>query len=150
MTTIIACPKKQVMCCDSNVQDGDQKWTEEKVRRIDGTLYGTAGDSVDCEKFLQWISDGRPEPKPKLSKDEFNALGLNETGLYWFDAKLHPVQHHEPFAIGTGAKAARAAVLCGKNLEKAVEIACKVDHGSNLPVQVYHVNDQKRRTRRAK
>ncbi len=137
MTTIAADPVRGIMVTDSNVTDGVQKWSEPKVERIGETLYGTCGDAVDADKFYDWIRRGAKGRKPKLDADEFNALALNDKGLFWFDNKCHPIQHKEPFAIGSGATAARAALECGVSIERAVEVACIVDTNSALPVQVY-------------
>ena len=140
MTTIAADPKLGLMVTDSNVTDGAQKWSEHKVERIGDTLYGTCGDAVDGDKFYDWIRRGAKGRKPKLDENEFNALALNDKGLFWFDNKLHPIRHKEPFAIGSGATAARAALECGADIVRAVEVACKVDAGSAPPVQVYRLS----------
>jgi len=47
------------------------------------------------------------------------------------------------FAVGSGGKAARAAMLLGLSAEKAVEIACQVDPYSKLPLQVLRVKNGK-------
>lgn len=137
MTTIAADPVSGIMATDSNVTDGAQKWSEVKVERIGDTLYGTCGDAVDGDKFYAWIRNGAKGRKPKLDETEFNALALNDQGLFWFDNKLHPIRHHTAFAIGSGTLAVRAALLMGADLERAVAVACEVDHGSALPVQVH-------------
>lgn len=142
MTTIAADPTQGLMATDSQVADGDQKWTARKVERIDGTLYACAGDAIDAEKFYEWIRKGRRGRKPKLDEDEFNALALNASGLYWFDFKLHPMQMKHPFAIGSGGKAARAAMKAGADIVRAVEIVCEVDAGSSKPVQIYRLVEE--------
>lgn len=137
MTTIAACPALGLMVTDSQVSDGDQKWPEDKVQVIDGTLYGCAGDAIWAEKFYEWVRKGRKGRKPKLDEDDFNALALNANGLFWFDHKLHPMPMKTAFAIGSGGKAARALLIAGIDIERAVEITCQVDAGSSLPVQKY-------------
>lgn len=144
MTTIAACPILGLMVTDSGINDGDQKWTCGKVERINGTLYGSCGDAIDGEKFSAWLRTAKwGEPptarKPKLDVDSFNALALNESGLYWFDDKLYPMQVHEPFAIGSGGKAVKAALLAGAGIVRAVEIVCEIDAGSSGDVVVHTV-----------
>jgi hypothetical protein len=129
------------MVADSNITDTIQKWKCTKVELIDGTFYAAAGDAVDGEKFYEWIRKGRRGRKPKLDEQEFNALALNKTGLYWFDNKLHPLQMKEPFAIGSGAIGARCLMKAGIDIVRAVEIVCEVDAGSALPAQIYRVAD---------
>jgi hypothetical protein len=94
---------------------------------------------VDGEKFMEWIKRDRKGRKPRLNIKEFNALALNGQGLYWLDSKLYPVKVEAPFAIGSGATAALAAMLAGTPIEVAVELACAVDDGSALPVRVYRL-----------
>jgi hypothetical protein len=141
MTTIAGCPRRGLLCCDSNVADGSQKWSEPKIERIGDTLYGACGDAVDCDKFFSWIRAGAKGRKPKLDEIEFNALALNAKGLFWFDNKLHPIRHKTAFAIGSGALAVRAALLCDATLERAMEIACEIADGNALPVQIYSITE---------
>ena len=142
MTTIAADPALGLMVTDSNVTDSVQKWSEPKVERIGDTLYATCGDAVDGDKFYDWIRAGAKGRKPRLNADEFNALALNDKGLFWFDNKLHPVRHKTAFAIGSGAVAVRACLACGIDIERAVAAVCEVDAGSALPVQVYKLKPQ--------
>lgn len=144
MTTIAS--DGVILVTDSQVTDSIQKWSEPKVERIGDTLYATAGDSVDGDKFYDWIRRGAKGRRPKLNEQEFNALALNAKGLFWFDSKLHPIRHKTAFAIGSGAIAVRAALMALQEagwkgdrpaIVRAVEIACEVDAGSALPVQVY-------------
>lgn len=141
MTTI--CADFTQIVCDSMISDGDQRWSVGKVERIDGTLYACAGDAVDAEKFYEWVRKGRKGRKPKLDEDGFNALALNASGLFWFDNKLHPMQMKTAFAIGSGGKTARALLIAGVDIRRAVEIVCEVDAGSSLPIQCYELEETK-------
>lgn len=141
MTTIAA--NTEMIVTDSQISDGDQTWAVDKVVRINGGLYATAGDAVDGERFYEWVRGGRRGRKPKLDEDGFNALVLNKSGLYWLDCKLHPMEMKLPFAIGSGGKAARAAMLAGADIVRAVEIVCSIDAGSALPVQIWHLDERK-------
>lgn len=49
-------------------------------------------------------------------------------GKHWFEAT------GDFFAMGSGQVAALAAMHCGASAKKAVEIACKLDAGSALPI----------------
>lgn len=151
MTTILCDPALALMVCDSNVSDGDQKWPEPKVERIDGALYGTCGDEVESALFLDWVRSGKKGRKPKLAEDAFNALELGPKGMRWYDNKLHGVKMKHPMAIGSGAKPARAALLALRlakwqgdepDVVQAVKLACEVDAQSGLPVQVYRLEGE--------
>lgn len=138
MTTIAADAALGVMVCDSQVADGDQKWTCVKVERIDGGLYSISGEAAEGDKFYEWIRRGKRGGKPKVS-DEFAALALDANGLYLYDAKLYPMKLNEPFAIGSGGKAVRALLKVGIDIERAVAVAIDVDADSGGEVQVYHL-----------
>lgn len=148
MTTIAADPATGLMVADSNISDSDQKWKCDKVEVIDGAFYAAAGDAVDGDKFYDWARKGKRGRKPKLSETEFEALVLNKKGLFRYDSSLYPLQMKHPFAIGSGGKAARAALIAlgeaisrrdndKPDIVRAVEIVCEVDAGSCLPVQIY-------------
>lgn len=141
MTTIAGCSSVGLIASDSRVADGDQAWTETKVRRYSGALYGAAGESADCEAFFEYASRGCKGRRPKVS-DNFAGLALTQKGLFLYDCHLRPMRIKYPFAIGSGAKAARAAMLCGKSVTEAVEIACQVDADSSLPVEVFELEEK--------
>jgi hypothetical protein len=142
MTTIAADAALGVMVCDSQIADGDQKWSCVKVERINGDLYGTSGEASEGDKFYDWIRRGKRGGKPKVS-DEFSALALDKTGLYLYDAKLYPMRLDGPFGIGTGGKAARALMKVGIDIERAVAVAIEVDAGSGGAVVVHHLDASK-------
>lgn len=134
MTTIVASFAEKVIASDSKVSDGDIKWKASKIERIGASLFGAAGDCSEIEKFFKWKRGGR---RPTKMGDQFVALELNAEGIWYWDKKLEPFPPGAPVhAIGTGAKAALAAVLLGCNAERAVEIACEVDDGSGPPVVI--------------
>jgi ATP-dependent protease HslVU (ClpYQ) peptidase subunit len=141
MTTIASDLRK--ICTDSSVNDGDQVWHEAKAERVGNGIYGMAGNAVDASKFMTWIRRGKRGGKPKVEED-FCALELTPDGLFLYDEKLHPMRITQPYAIGSGAKAARAAMVCGKTVEEAVEIACDIDSGSRTPIQVYALTEEKK------
>ncbi len=140
MTTIIG--TKEALYSDSQCSDEDQKWSVIKVERIAGALYGAAGDAADGEKFLNWIRRGKRGKKPTV-EDGFDCLMLSKDGLFFWDSNLHPIPLLQSHAIGSGAKAARAAMMMGATPEKAIEISCQIDAGSSLPLQVYPLIEPK-------
>lgn len=141
MTTIAGCSSVGLIASDSRVADGDQSWSETKVRRHNGALYGAAGESADCDAFFEYASRGCKGRRPKVSEN-FSGLALTTKGLFLYDCHLRPMRMKKQFAIGSGAKAARAAMLCGKSVREAVEIACEVDADSSLPVEVFQLNEE--------
>lgn len=141
MTTIAGCSDAGILASDSRVSDGDMAWSETKIQRHHGSLYGAAGDSADCEKFFEYAARGCKGRRPKVNED-FAALALTPKGLFLYDCNLHPMRMKKPFAIGSGGKCARTAFLCGKGVREAVELACMVDAGSSLPVEVFRLEEE--------
>lgn len=138
MTTIAADAKGMVT--DSQATDEDQKWSIRKVERINGALVATAGDVASGERFYHWLRKNKKTKKPEVTMD-FYAMVLTKEGLYLYDSNLYPMPLIGMHAIGSGAKAARGAFIAGADLQRCVEIACEVDAGSSLPVQVYNLED---------
>lgn len=136
MTTIVGCPRRKMLVCDSMVNDEDQKWPEEKVFRIRGSLYATSGLAADGEEFLSWIRKGKRGKKPKLD-ESFDALALTAAGMFQYDVHLTPSKRTDPVGIGTGGKCAKAAMMAGADIVTAVEIACQIDAQSEGPVVVH-------------
>jgi hypothetical protein len=145
MTTIAVDPASGTMCADTNVSDGNQKWKCNKIEHIENAFYGAAGGAIDVEKFFDWLREwkrsGKKPRKPKLDEDEFQALSIDRTGTYFWDSQLYPMRLTDPMAVGSGAQAARAAMLCGADIERAVRVACEVDDGSNLPITTRRVSE---------
>jgi hypothetical protein len=132
--TTIACNHKE-MAADSLTQWDGTKWEEIKILRVGNAIIGTAGSSKDTPMFCAWYVD-QDKKKPKLGND-FQGMVLRPDGVYLYDANCDPVRVERGFhAIGSGEKAALAAMLCGKRPKDAVEVACKVDAASGLPVHV--------------
>lgn len=139
MTTIVG--TAQMLVADSRVSDSDQTWSVEKVERIGAGLYATAGGAADGERFYSWIRRGKRGKKPEIGEDFF-AFALIADGLFLYDQGLYPMRLANEHAIGSGAKAARGALMAGATPERAVEIACDIDAGSSRPVRVYWLNEE--------
>jgi hypothetical protein len=139
MTTVVADFTAGIMVSDSQVSDGDQKWSAQKIERVGRAIVGCAGDCASIERFMRWRRAGMRGGKPKLG-DDFCALEINEDGLWLWDRKLERFPPGRSFhAIGSGAKAATVAIMLGCDAKRAVELACEVDDGSSLPLQVLTV-----------
>ena len=143
--TTIAC-NKQKMISDSKVSMEHKgiSYPAIKIIKIGNTLFGAAGTGSDCSKFLKWAGSGFKGTEPKWidtsSDDQVVGLIVNEDGIYIWEIgdKDQPEKiESEFFAIGSGGKAARAAMILGSDPVQAVEIACQVDDlYSGLPLQI--------------
>jgi hypothetical protein len=138
MTTIIATPT--AIYSDSNVVDSNAVFKAQKIFRFRNRLVGCAGDADMCLAFQEGMRLGRkPKIPPKTDEEErnFNALVVDKKGIWHFDSTFSGDLVLEPFmAVGTGADAARGAMMHGASPEQAVEIACRIDSNSRGPVQV--------------
>lgn len=138
MTTIAY--RKGIIAADSQVTYGSDasgsiKSTCQKLfrktikvgRKSRTVIIATAGDSSPGLVFVDWYGTGGT--RPDLLKDtDFICLVLEPDGLYEVDALCRPEKVLVPFySIGSGSKAAMAAMYCGKSAREAVDIAAKLD-----------------------
>lgn len=135
MTTIAACLKSGVMASDTQWSDGAEKGTTRKVYRINGALIGFAGDMKTIQEAREWFRKGKASPMPR---GDISALILNGRLMTW-EPENGFVDQGKQFAIGTGGAAARAAMMAGVDVKKAVSIACKIDANSGGSVRTYRV-----------
>jgi ATP-dependent protease HslVU (ClpYQ) peptidase subunit len=148
LTTIAA--NQETMASDSKVSVGlGVSYRAVKVVRVKKMIVGACGNGGDCSRLLEWAERDFKAPAPKWheeagSEEAVWALVLKHDGLYFFTQEdPEPERMDEPFfAIGSGGKPARVALLLGKTPEEAVELACRVDEHSGLPVQVLSVKDK--------
>lgn len=150
MTTIVAV--KGCMLSDSKVTLGKgYSYPATKIVKAKGMLVGAAGHAGDCSRFLDWAQDGFTiKSRPKFDcasghEDAIDGLIVKEDGIYYFCPEYpFPERINADFyAIGSGSKAARAAMLMGAEPERALEIAMQVDDFSGPPVQILRIKDDK-------
>lgn len=142
MTTIAA--NRDRMVSDSKVTmeggHGDRVYQAQKIVIYKGDLIGCAGANEQIEAFLKWY--GTKKKKPQFPRDtDFEALVLTKEGrLLAYDETLsRDVVTGDFYAIGSGGSAALGALYAGVSIETAVEIACRIDPHSGLPLQVLHI-----------
>jgi hypothetical protein len=137
MTTIIADLRLGLMVSDSSATDEDRVWSERKVFRYKGDLYGFAGNVDERIEFMDWIKGG---PIPHFSNSD--CLMLSPAGLFLYSRGTLPQKVDKGIeAIGTGAKAAMCAyeAMGFSDPIRAVRIVCKHDSGSRVPVRTYRL-----------
>ena len=149
MTTIAA--NLETMASDSRVDCGiGVSYRATKIARAKKMLVGACGNGGDCSRVLEWAERDFKDPVPEWTEEagaegSVWALILRPEGLFFFSQEdPTPEKMDEPFfAIGSGGKAARVAMLLGKTPEEAVELAWQVDGFSGPPVQVLHLREKK-------
>lgn len=148
MTTIAV--NRKMMAADSKVAIADQgggiafSYPAKKIFRTKAGIIGAAGDSGLCSQFIEWAKTGfKPSARPlfrTVAQEEGTlfALVLTPDGIDFFDPSYPEPERIEAdfFAIGSGAAAARVAMMLGADPPWAVELACAVDDNSGPPIQV--------------
>lgn len=140
MTTIAA--DKAKMVSDSKItmenKGGDTAILNCSKITVKGrAIIGTCGESYLGDEFIKWYGTRKKKPACFGKNADFEALVLTEKGLYHYDEFLSGGRlDNQWFAVGSGSFAALGALHAGRTLEEAVEIACKVDNQSGLPLQV--------------
>lgn len=147
MTTILAV--KGQMVTDSKVSIGAGiSYPTRKAAKTADMIVGAAGHSGDCTRFIEWAQEGfKPKSKPKFeatdANDVIDCLVVKKDGIYYFTPSYPAPEKIEAefFAVGSGGKAARVAMLMGAEPTLAVELACQVDEYSGPPVTVYKLDE---------
>lgn len=100
-------------------------------------IIGTAGESFSSLLFVDWYGTSDKEIPERLLTGEadFTCIVLTQAGLFEYDKWCRGEKILEPFyAVGSGAKAAMAAMHAGASAKRSVEIACLIDPYSRPPV----------------
>lgn len=108
------------------------------------TIIGTAGESAPGLIFVDWWGTGNDDLVQRLidGDADITVLILTEDGLFEADKYCRPEKILDEFwAVGSGAKAALAAMHMGATAEQAVEIACRIDPYSAPPVTSMRLKD---------
>ena len=121
-----------------------------KIVRAGSRIVGASGHGGDCTRFLEWAKKDFKGQPPKWheaqgSEDSVLGLVLDADGIYIYspgDPEPEKV-NAEFWAVGSGGKPARAAMMLGCDPIKAVEIACAVDDFySGPPLQIIHLKEK--------
>ena len=139
-----------VMCADSLVTcgaDANIRYSRtKKIKRMpNGALFAGTGDPVAFNRWAVKLRGIIQKKKPiecssVIEFKDVDALYLAPDGICWLftgGPNGGICQLDGPFfAEGSGCTAALSAMYCGADAETACEIACELDTGCGLPVQV--------------
>jgi ATP-dependent protease HslVU (ClpYQ) peptidase subunit len=150
MTTIAA--TREAMAGDRMVYDESRgAWYPAlKVKRFKDMVVGAAGDSSDCMRFIDWAEENfNPKKRPKFEMADTDSaatiLVLKADGIYIMSC-TDPYPEFiaaDYYAIGSGGKAALAALFAGKTLMEAMDIAHAVDPYTRPPFDILPIKDSK-------
>lgn len=131
MTTIAV--RAGLMAADS-MMGGGIRATYKKITRWKGFIIGGAGNLADVQAMMRWFTDGGDVTKPPTWVNHAGEKPDAELLVLLPDGSFYTVDDHmarqDPtgfWAIGSGAKAALAAMHMGADARDAVQIAMLVD-----------------------
>lgn len=147
------------MACDSAITSNDILISKQtKIRRTTaGCLFGCAGagDSRDFETVIDLIE--RPEQLPH-TEDMISGFAHLDGLLVFPDGRMFvlsvrresdaeeagicEILGFDGYAIGSGGDIARAAMLAGASVQRAVEIAIEMNSCSGPPVHTLKLNEK--------
>ena len=162
MTTIAY--KDGVMAADTRwSDDGVVTVHQSKLLKFDtGALLGGAGDCDDREIVNMFSKVRLISQLP--SRSELGGIQLCYDGIFvlpfgrvfrvytsgvapgnrnchlYDQFGLYEIHTRGPLAVGSGGVIARVAMECGKSAVEAVEVACRFDTSSGLPVTSVSLN----------
>lgn len=104
-------------------------------------VIGTAGHSYLGMVFVDWFDGTNGRLPPEILRDahldeDFDVMVLDRGKIYTANHLCRLIEVIDPFiAIGSGRKAALAAMHCGRGAREAVAIACRIDPYSAPPIK---------------
>jgi hypothetical protein len=114
-----------------------EKLFRKRVGKRD-VVIGTAGGSYSGMVFVDWFGSGKDIPTILSDLDleeDFIVMVLDRGKVYTANHLCRLVEDVNPFiAIGSGRKAALAAMHCGRGAREAVAVACRVDPYTAPPI----------------
>ena len=130
------------LAADKLADQGGVKKSTTKIFKVNGHLLGVSGNlSIGMELIAWWSNGANPEAYPPSNRSlddgaRLIAIGADKKVMV-YEISPHPFQIEGDFcAFGCGSAPALAAMDCGADARRAVEIACKYDTGCGNGVDV--------------
>lgn len=137
--TVIAFDGK-MLAADKQSTAGGLKSKVTKLFRVGDALVGISGDNVRGQELLAWLRQGAEldsYPKPRGDLYASAMLVTPDGAIRLFEESPYPVNIEDRFcAIGSGRDFAMAAMLLGCDAKQAVSVACQLDPGCGLGVDL--------------
>lgn len=155
MTTIAA--NLTMMAADSRVVVDDTSYLSPKLFELPYAIIGCAGDTEACHLFFEWYRDGLKDKLTMPKGQDMEALVLTKKGLYRFGSQGRPdIIRDGIMAVGTGSAIAMASMDTMIRLglapdpRIAVEVACKRNPASSLPIDFLELKSEPKPKRKRK
>lgn len=152
MTTLVYDRRTKTIGVDSrNTDSSAQGFSINKIERISGGRYFLgSGHCYTINLAKQWADanfseEAWPDFSPiRDDEDKFgmSCLIISEDGekVILLDSELIPMEVFDDIvATGSGGMFAKAALLAGATIQKAIEIAIELDVNSGYPVRVERI-----------
>lgn len=122
----------KMLAADKLAQSNGGRMTTRKVHRLlDGSLAGGAGESSFVRACIAWLNTDRDLANyPRLGDNEHaTVLVVPKHGpMLLYERNPHPIPLEDrQVAIGSGRDYAMAALRCGCDARRAVEVASELD-----------------------
>jgi len=128
----------KTLAADSRIAAGSTVFgTGAKIFKLkDGSHVAFCGRASLWPEVVAWLNGGDKPVITDREEDGVSALVVDKKGkAYEIDSDLRPFPACVPWAGGSGQPFALAALVLGYTAEEAVELACKLDTASGLPIQ---------------
>ncbi len=152
MTTLVYDRLNKVIGVDSrNTDAADQGYSVNKIERLqNGSFFLGSGHCYSINMFKRWADTGFNEdefPDWSFLLEDTDKYGLSclvisadGSTVILFDDELTPmIVEDDIVAAGSGGAFAKAALMAGATMERAVEIAIELDVNSGGPVRTYRI-----------
>lgn len=131
MTTIAV--RDGVMAADTQSTGSFHQRVKKIARLPDGSLVGTAGNTDECQKAIEWLRSDGSTARPKIPGAYL--IFLRPNGSIWLaEGTFEPFRILGKFsAIGSGGAIAMGAMEAGATAAEAVRIASRHDGNTSGP-----------------
>jgi hypothetical protein len=153
MTTLVYDRRTKTIGVDSRDTDSSgQCFSVDKIERISGGRYFLgSGHCYTINLAKRWADSNYSEEEwPDFSpirddeeKYGMSCLIISEDGEHvtLLDSELVPMEVFDDIvATGSGGMIAKAAILAGASVERAIEIAIELDTNSGGPVRLHRID----------
>lgn len=131
MTTIAV--RDGVMAADTQSTGSFHQRVKKIAKLPDGSLVGTAGNTDECQRAIEWLCSDGSVKQPKIPGAHL--IFLRPNGSIWLgEGTFEPYRVMGKFsAIGSGGAIAIGAMEAGATAAEAVRIAAKHDGNTSGP-----------------
>lgn len=133
------------LAADKRFCQGSTIGTCTKAFKVRGHLVAFSGSATAAAQLLEWFAEGADPERfldvPDGQETDMIVITPDRKILLYEDSPFPMLCEDKQHAIGSGANFAAAAMYCGENAVKAVEVACALDAGCGNGITVLTLED---------